>query len=97
LFFALIFYFLFLFLFFLQYLFALQKFINANKQTPNNPKVIEKIAQTYFLMQNFQNTFKYYQKLENLTTLNNKQKENKVLSYIYSQNIEDNNFKYNAS
>jgi hypothetical protein len=48
-------------------------------------------------MQNFQNAFKYYQKLENLTTLNNKQKENKVLSYIYSQNIEDNNFKYNAS
>jgi len=77
-----------------EYIFALKKFLEANKQTPNNPKVISKIAETYFLMKNYNQAFKYYSKLENEKHTD---KENKALSFLYSKKIENFNFIKNSS
>ncbi len=77
-----------------DYLFALQKFSKANKQTPNNPKVISKIADTYFLMKNYKSAYNYYSKIDNREYLD----ENKiVLSLLYKTKIEDYNFERNWS
>ena len=77
-----------------DYILALQKFLQANKQTPNNPKIISKIAKTYFLMKRYDLAFKNYSKLQNLSE---EEKENKVLSFLYSQNLEEYNFTKNSS
>jgi len=77
-----------------QYLFALKKFLSANKKTPNNPKIISKIAETYFLMKNYNQAYKYYSKLEKN---NNLDENKKILSFLYSKKIEDYNFIKNSS
>ena len=59
-----------------------------------NPKIISKIAETYFLMKNFKSAYKYYKKLDNYEYQN---KEQKTLSFLYSQNIDEYNFIKNSS
>ena len=49
---------------------------------------------TYFLMNNFTSAYNYYKKLDDDEYLN---KEQKTLSYIYSQNIDEYNFIKNSS
>ena len=77
-----------------EYIFALQKFIKANKDTPNNPKIISKIAETYFLMKNFELAYKYYSRIENEEYID---KNYKTLSYIYSLNVNEKNLIRNSS
>ena len=72
-----------------EYLFALQKFLKANKETPDNPKIISKLAETYFLMKNFSLSFKYYSKIEDNQYLDN---NIKILSFLYSKDIDKYNF-----
>jgi len=76
-----------------EYLFALQKFLKANKETPDDPKILAKIADSYFLMKNYKFAYKYYCKIDNEEYLD---KNNKVLSFIYSKEIEKYNFTRNS-
>jgi hypothetical protein len=48
-------------------------------------------------MKNFKNAYKYYSKLEKITKLKKEELENKVLSFLYSQNLEDYNYQKNSS
>jgi len=77
-----------------DYLFALQKFSKANKETPNNPKVLSKIAETYFLMKNYKSAYKYFNKIENKENID---KNKMTLSFLYSKKIEDFDFERNSS
>ena len=75
-----------------DYLFALQKFSKANKQTPNNPKILSKIAEAYFLMKNYSSAHKYYIKINDSDYLD----QNKmILSLIYKEKLESEDFKRN--
>ncbi len=76
-----------------DYIFALQKFTKANKKTPNNPKILGKIAETYFLMKNFKLAHRYYSKI----TDNNDYKEKIALSFLYKQEIESIDFEKTSS
>ena len=77
-----------------EYIFALQKFLKANKETPNNSKIISKIAETYFLMKNFSLSFKYSSKIEDTQYLDNNMK---TLSFLYSENIDEYDFSKTSS
>lgn len=77
-----------------DYLFALQKYIKANKETPGNPKILAKIAETYFLMKNYKLAYNYYSRIEDKNSLD---KERKTLSLLYSQNLEKDDFIKNSS
>ena len=77
-----------------EYILALKKFLEANKKTPNNPKIISKIAKTYFLMKNYSQAFKYYLKINDEKYLD---ENKKTLSFLYSTKIEENNFSKNWS
>lgn len=77
-----------------DYLFALQKFMQANKETPNNPQVLSKIAETYFLMKKYDSAYNYYSKIEDENFLD---KNQKTLSYLYLQKLEEKDFEKNSS
>lgn len=69
-----------------DYLFALQKYTKANKETPNNPKVISKIAETYFLMKNYKSSYNYNLKIKESEEID---KNEFALSYLNSSWIEN--------
>lgn len=75
-----------------DYLLALQKFSKANKETPNNQKILSEIAEVYFLMKNYKSAYRYYLKINEKEYTN---KNNMALSLIYKEKIEDNNFDRN--
>ncbi len=77
-----------------EYIYALQKFLNANKKTPHNSKILSKIAETYFMMKNYDQAYKYYSKIKDS---NNIDKNKKTLSFLYSQKLENFNFTKNSS
>jgi len=46
-----------------QHILALESYISALKQNPNDKKVIKKIGDTYFEMKKFPSSYNYYKKL----------------------------------
>ena len=75
-----------------EYIFALQKFLQANKKTPNNPKIIWKIGEIYFHIKKFDLAYKYLNKNNN-----SKYNDMKILSYLYSKNLDNLNLILNWS
>lgn len=69
-----------------QTLLALNEYQKAYKESPNDVEIIKKIAWVYFELKKFSKAHEYYNKA--LNSLNNEQKENLLLSIIYSSDLE---------
>lgn len=72
-----------------KYIFALRQFLKANRQDPNNPEILSKIAETHFLMKNFWSAYNFFLRVENSDYIN---KNQKTLSFLFSQKIENIDF-----
>jgi len=68
-----------------EYILALKNFLNAYKNKKWDSNLEKKIADTYYIMKNWDNAFKYYKKISN----NNINYKNKLInSYLYSLDID---------
>jgi tetratricopeptide (TPR) repeat protein len=66
-------------------LLALNEYLKAFKESPNDNQIIKKIALVYFDLKKFSQSFKYYEKIE--TTLNDEEKEKMMLSLVYEADL----------
>ncbi|PID87479.1 hypothetical protein CSB07_00720 [Candidatus Gracilibacteria bacterium] len=67
---------------------ALQKYLEAYKQNPNDELTIKKIGDTYFEMKKYDSAYKNFKSIINSNVLD---KEKVLLSYLYSTEINSNN------
>lgn len=67
-----------------EYILALGKYIKANKKDKNNPKIIEKISETFFSMKEWEKAYKNYNKLHLLNYENKDYINNYILSNLNS-------------
>lgn len=66
------------------YIFALNDYLKASSEDPKDKSIVNKIANTYFLMKNFSRSYGYYKQISDYDKLN---KDDVMLSLIYSREI----------
>lgn len=69
-----------------EYILALRNYIEASKNDKNDQNITKKIADTYFLLKNWEQAYKYYSQITNKELVDNKKL---FYSLLYSKNLEE--------
>jgi tetratricopeptide (TPR) repeat protein len=62
-------------------LLALNEYLKAYKESPNDAQIVKKIATVYFDLKRFTQAFEYYEKVE--SSLDDSEREKMMLSLLY--------------